>query len=214
MRRLPDTLDDHERVLVLGKTGVGKSFAVKAFLRRAIRAGERIVVFDPKGEYAASASEGPCTALVGVDDLLRDPARYLDSPRMAIAVVPATERRACAEDFREVSEQVARTGHLIFVADEVGYWGRATREATDALDTVSTLYRHHGVAVVCIAQRAMQVPPSTRAQASQVWSGLQSDPEDLRELRRLCGEDYAAAVAGLPRQEIAVWHESDARAAR
>ncbi len=77
-------------IVVAGSIGTGKSTVVKMVLRRALARGRRVVVVDPKGEYAALAAHAGVAPLrLGVDGWC-DPFDGASDPRgLARAVVGA-----------------------------------------------------------------------------------------------------------------------------
>lgn len=203
-------IEPHDRVLVLGKTGSGKSNKAKALLAGELEHGSRIVVFDPHDEYSQEGRKsaqirlGPLRDRCTVDELVNDPGR-LDSEDLSLAVVPAGSRLQVAAELGEVAELVRETGNLLFVVEECGY---ISDHANNELEDLACQDRHRGVALMLVAQCAVQIPKIARRQASQLWSGRQDDPDDLRAIEKICGDDFAARVRNLQRGELLHWKDS------
>lgn len=197
--------------VIVGKRGTGKSTAAKDVCAQALAQGARVVAFDPHDEYSRGGREssevrlGPLRSRVALADLLRAPGRFLDFERVSLAVVPREEPDAAAEDFVALSRIVASTGELVFVADEVGYWGP---HCAQRLDWLATQSRHAEVPVVLVAQRLTQIPKTARTQATHLVSFRQDNPDDLKALEQLAGADFAAGVSRLGRGEWMHWRDA------
>lgn len=206
-----DRIQAHDRVIVVGKTGCGKSSHAKKLLAAELEHGTRIVAFDPHDEYSEAGRKsdhvrlGPLAQRCTMTDLERDPERWLDCDDLALSVVPSSNARECAREFECLADLVRDTGDLLLVVDEVGY---IECFAEQKLIEVACQYRHHGVGVVLIAQCAVQIPKIARRQASQLWSGRQDDPDDLAALAKIAGQPFAERVSRLPRGELAHWRDS------
>ena len=197
----------HDRVLVVGITGSGKS----RFVKRAIVAkAPRVIVFDPHDEYSDGATErGRVVGVsgvvrVGLGELLNDPDK-LDAGRLA--VVPSSlSPSGLAEEFADLLPVVATAQDgTVFVVEEVGL---VRRHGAEALEVLACQSRHWGVPLVLVAQRAAQVPPTARDQCSRVVSFRQIRPEDVQALAERIGP-RADAIAKLPRGEFVAWSEEE-----
>lgn len=190
-------LQSHERWQVLGVTGSGKSYFTQ---HRIVKTARRVVVWDIHAEYDLEQVD-----LAGL-------AERLDDDPIRVAVVP---------DFDDMDDLKAQFGvfvnllrtlgtGLMIVVDEVGALCEAG--ASRPLNTLSILARHWGETgcpVVFVAQRAMQVPKTARAQASHVVAFRQTDPDDIAALSK-CFGPKAEQIARLPRRKHLAWDESDA----
>lgn len=211
-------LEPRDRVLFLGKTGSGKSHACKQLLARELKGGTRVVAFDVHDEYSkhgrasGQVTLGPLTQRVTVGELVQDHT-LLDREDLALSVVPTLtaengrERRIqCAHDFRYLAGQVQDTGELLFVIEEVGFFGE---EASHDLIDVACQFRHCAVSVAMVAQCAVMVPKKARRQMSQLYTGRQDDPEDLDAIAKLTrDDDFAERVARLQPREILHWRDT------
>jgi hypothetical protein len=203
-------LTPRDRLCVVGKTGMGKSNYAKALCAEQMELGNRVVVFDVCDEYSGEgrATEhvklGPLTQRCSVDELILDPKSWLDRKDLALAVVPEGDPEVIARDFEHASELIRHTGNLVFVVEEVGYFGEHCQER---LKAVATMYRHHGIVAVFCAQRAVQIPLTARSQASQIVAFRQDEPADLQALDARINEDFAEQVSRLRPGDHVVWRD-------
>lgn len=203
-------LASRDRLLVVGKTGTGKSHWVKRQLTEWIGQ-HRVIVFDPCDEYSQLGRKGealgPLRQRCTVEELLEDTRGWMDRKDLALAVVSDGDPEEVASDFETVADLVKHTGRLVFVAEEVGYYGE---HCQSRLKAVATMYRHREVAAVFVSQRAIQVPLTARSQASVVVAFKQDEPDDLEALRKRCGlavPDIADRVARLRVGESVTWRD-------
>lgn len=206
-------IEPRDRLVVVGKTGSGKSRWVKGQCSEWMGS-HRLVVFDVCDEYSKFGRKGedlgPLSERCTVEELLADPKSYLDRRNVALAVVPSGDPSEVGEDFRDVSNLVKHTGNLLLVIEEVGYFSEQPT-AHDRLKTVATMYRHHGVAVVFVSQRAIQVPKTARSQASAIIAFRQDEPDDLDALQNRCGiavPDMGERVQRLRVGESVIWRDT------
>jgi KaiC/GvpD/RAD55 family RecA-like ATPase len=207
-------LEPRDRVLVVGKTGTGKSNFAKRLVSEQLAGGGRVVAFDPLDEYSIKGKRsdqvrlGPLGERCTVDQLVTDPRRYLDLQVLSLAVVPDSDGVGdVARDFEAVADLVKHTGHLTLVVDEVGYFGEPCEPK---LKTVAAMYRHNSVSVVLVSQRAVQIPLTARAQASTIVAFRQDERADLDALEKRCGHDIpdiAERVSRLPPGEHVLWRD-------
>ncbi len=208
--------------MVLGKTGSGKSNWVKDWLAELMKRRARIVVFDVCDEYSihghasGETKLGPLTQRVTADELIADPDRYLDRKDLALAVVPENEDdpEEVADDFCAIGEQVKHTGEsrrtehpLIFVIEEIGYFGEYCREY---LKAAATMWRKQNVCIIFVSQRATMVPLGARSQATQIYAFQQDEQADLKALDERCGlliPDFAERVSRCAPGEPVVWRD-------
>lgn len=203
-------MNARDRVVVVGKTGSGKSTWTKALVKELHRAGWRVVVFDPCDEYSRASrpnvhvAPGPLPARCDMSALVHKP-ELLDGARLGLAVVPDdTSPRTVARDFAGLCSLVRHTGNLCLVVEEVGFFAEHAHEELKAL---ATLYRKLGIAAVFVAQRATQIPLTARSQASTVVAFRQDEPPDLRALAEKCGEPFSLDVARLEQGECRIWSD-------
>lgn len=208
-------LEPRDRVVVIGKTGTGKSNYAKRLISENLAAGARVVAFDLHDEYSLKGKRspqvrlGPLAERCTVDQLVADPRRYLDQNGGGLAIVPEDDDPArVARDFEGVADLVRHTGNLMFVIDEVGYFGDLCEPK---LKAIATTYRKFSVSVVMIAQRAVQIPLTARSQASAIVAFRQDEIPDLDALEKRCAgsiPDIAVRVARLPPGDHVLWRDT------
>lgn len=208
------------RLLVTGKTGCGKSSRVKEALRSWLAQGVRVVAVDVCDEYSRHGTAkhglvqlGPLRQRVTAAELARRPELINDS-RLSLAVVPMDRTpRAWARAFLLVERLVRSSGKAVVVVDEVGTWtslgnGPECARARAALESLSTNGRKDGLALVVVAQRAAQIVPNVRSQASEWWAYVQDEAADVEALAERFGRESAEAVSRLPLYESIVWRDA------
>lgn len=202
-------MDVRDRLVVVGKTGYGKSTWTKKLAAELYRARWRVLAFDPCDEYSKggpanpNVAPGPLPYRCTVAELVARP-ELLDAPRLGLAVVSEREPKQVARDFSTVASLCRHTGNLVLLVEEVGYFAE---HAGESLKAVATLYRKYGIAAVFVAQRATQIPLTARSQASVVVAFRQDEPPDLEALALKCGDEFAAAVGNLPVGRCEIWRD-------
>lgn len=212
MSLLLSVLEPHDVVVITGVRGSGKSSTAKKLMAVQLAAGKRVVAFDPKDEDSRLGKRkkfvelGPLRDRVTVDELLANPG-MLDASDLSLAVVPeSSDPDELAVDLKALTEQVEHTGDLVFFLDEVGLY---CDEAGQTLKYIGTQSRHwgdEGTPVVFVAQRMVLITRSARDMASVLYTGVQTDPDDLSALRKLTvsrlgkegAEKFVADVATQP----------------
>ena len=208
------------RLLVTGKTGCGKSSRVKEALRGWLAKGVRVVAVDVCDEYSREGVAkhdlvqlGPLRRRVTAAELARNP-RIINDARLSLAVVPQDNRPASwARAFLLVERLVRASGKAVVVVDEVGTWTNAANgtdchRARAALEALATNGRKDGLALVVVGQRAAQIPPNIRSQATEWWAYVQDEALDVEALCERFGREQAEAVSRLPRFEFIRWRDS------
>lgn len=210
-----EVLSPSARVLVVGKTGTGKSEYVKTHLVRELEAGTRILVADYHDEYSERGrrceytSLGPIPFRLSYRDLLAHP-EVLEEEDLALAVPllddPLSADNSLAADrFEELCALSRRYGDMLLVADECGEY---LPECLETARTMATQARHQGVRLLWASQRMVDFHPRVRSQASHLVAHRQSLPADLDALEELTGsKDFASGVSRLPDGHHLVWRD-------
>ncbi|ATB36292.1 hypothetical protein CYFUS_001706 [Cystobacter fuscus] len=202
----------HEVNLYVGKRGSRKSTRAKEVLGLCLKAGQRVVVFDPHDEYSQEgrASDevvlGPLPSRRELWQLKADPSELLEGDA-SFAVVPGSLRKAeVAKAFSWLAWTVYEAGDLVFAADEmVLFW--ESSEAQEAMNFLATQGRHAKVPLVLAAQRVVHVPYTARTQVTLLDTGKQDDPDDVAAIAKRCGKDFAEQVPKLKLGERLVWRD-------
>lgn len=196
-----DTIQPHRRTLVLGVTGAGKSHHVRGLVSRVAQSGGSVLVVDPKGEYSDLS---PCSPLDLVPRLLAgDDLRLRTSPQWQ-SLDSLAEDVSLVLDSLRWRPPTARP--MLVVVEECGLLRGPARSSLEVLATVG---RSYGVELVCVAQRASQIPATVRAQASRIVAFRQTLPADLEALAEVMGPS-ALDLRTLARYEFRAWSEGDA----
>lgn len=145
-RQRPDSV-----VFAVGARGSGKS----SWLKQYARGFGRVLVWDPKREYAAA---------LGIPEIRRptDLVARLKEPRLVFAPDFVT-----LDLFEFVCECAWHRGNTLFLAEELadvsnagkarGWWGRLIREG-----------RHEGICIAAAAQRPTEVDTTIRGNATRL----------------------------------------------
>lgn len=215
------------RLVVVGKTGTGKSTRVKEAIASWQSHGVRVVAVDVCDEYSRDGrprhgltSEGTLRKRMTALELARNPAAIND-PRLSLAVVPdeTTSARSMARAFLLVRSLLLKSGRpAVLVCDEVGYWTNSSadpkcHEARVALEALANMGRKEGIALVTVSQAANSIPVSVRRQSDEWWAFLQDAPEDLEAMKERLGKEAAEAVSRLPQFQFHHWRDSTHHAA-
>lgn len=208
------------RLLVTGKTGSGKSSAIKEAMRSWLSAGVRVVAVDVCDEYSRHGRAkhglvqmGPLRHRVTAAELAAKP-HLVNDARLSLAVVPMDRSpRAWASAFLLVERLMRDAGKAVVVVDEVGTWtnaanGPVCHRARAALEALSTNGRKDGLALVVVAQRAAQIAPNIRSQASEWRSYLQDEAADVDALAERFGRERAEEVSRLPLYGFVEWRDA------
>ncbi len=181
---------------VTGCPGTGKSRVVK----EAAAHMRRVVVFDPhasrdRAEEARGHALYPWQGdLWPVRELLAHP-DALDLDPLRLVVDPAgLGPEAMGAAFAGVGALAWRTGGIDLVAEEAALY---SREAVPTILRLASGGRHAGVRLYLFSQSLGRLALDARRHLSHLICFAQAESNDLDDLRRRCGRDFAARVARL-----------------
>jgi DNA polymerase III delta prime subunit len=199
----PVILQPSDLLLVLGVRGSGKTTWARDHVWATAK---RAVAWDVFREF-------PTEHRVSPYELADDAEKIMKAGK--VAITPDSGGQAMADEFALAMDILSCFGGYVLLVDEVGLL-RRYGEAT--LSQLATVSRHWGaeegepgVPVVMLSQRATQIPPTAREQASMVVSFAQRSPDDLDALADRCGDEFAAKVRRCTRaaHDHAMWREDD-----
>jgi len=196
--------------MVVGITGSGKSWLVKMIL---LDEWPRVAVWDPKHEYRNDHADAPAgmrqiqsLTLDEFEDLVQsyEPARR--GPLCVSVHFSSADEREEAEAFKRFCELVRGCRDLHLIIDEIVLLPAG---AHGALKQVACVSRDWGIPVTMVAQRATDIPRTSRLQCRRIVSFFQLAIDDAGSLREIMGP-VADRITSLPEREFVAWHFSDA----
>jgi hypothetical protein len=202
----------HECHAYVGKRGSRKSTRAKETLGGCLKAGQRVIAFDPHREYAqdGDASDevvlGPLPSSRELWEVLADPSELLEGGTSFAVVPDSLEEDDLARGFDELARLAYEAGDLVLAADELVLYFMSAR-VQKRLNFIATQGRHKRMPLVLAAQRMVHIPYTTRTQLTVVDTGKQDDPDDVAAIAKRCGREFAEKVPKLPRGERLVWRD-------
>jgi len=202
----------HEVRAYVGKRGSRKSTMAKQALGECLKAGQRVIVFDPHREYAQDghASDevilGPLPSSRELWEVLADPSELREGDTSFAVVPESLEEDDLARGFDELARHAYEAGDLVFAADELVLYFMSGR-VQKRLNFLATQGRHAKVPLVLAAQRMVHIPLTARTQLTMVDTGKQDDPDDVAAIAKRCGKDFAEQVPKLKRGVRLVWQD-------
>jgi DNA helicase HerA-like ATPase len=170
-------------VFACGRPGSGKSHYVKTCI--AADRPERLLVFDPEGEYSKLAHPV---------EQLRDIIRLVEVKRFAVSFVPSPLPELATQQFEvfcRIAFDLAQAGRTITLAvDELQqvttpsrappYWAACIRRG-----------RKYGMSIYAAAQRPAEIDKTIYSNATEIRTGALSFPDDQATIGRAIGVDPA-----------------------
>lgn len=205
---------DEDVAVVLGKRGTGKSYWTKQHLRELSGAHPgRIVVWDPMEEYGEGSDRTrnppqlPALQSADIEDFgaLAEDA-HTRGPLMVAVHAWQKRKTDRVEAFRHFTAILEECRNLLLVIDEAGSIPRDNW--ADEIEHIATRSRHWAMPVVFVAQRAVQVPPNAREQATRIVSFRQDRPQDIDALTERMGPK-AEELRHLKRRQFVAWFEEE-----
>ena len=161
-----------QRVAIVGKTGSGKSVALRSLLGGYSRA----VLVDPKGR----ASMDGWPVAYGSADFLR---RWPAEPRLIVRLGPGEDRRGWLD---RIAWHVYRHGETAFGVDEV-VGVVSPYKPSAGFDAVQTQGRELGITAIVCTQRPKGVPPTILSEADHLLVFALNRRDDRRAIEDTIG---------------------------
>ena len=171
---LKESEKHHDIILIFGIQGYGKTQFCKQFLENY----SRVVVWDNKGEYQNVIR---FTNIVDLDNYLlgKDRFRVGYYPQVGVCNVHGFEA-FCEYIHSRIKEN--NWYDTLFIVEEI--WKVCPgKDIPDFFDSIVRMGRNERLHVVCISQRAFDMPTTLRSQSSWVITFRQEEPRDLDYLR-------------------------------
>lgn len=179
-------------VLVLGKTGYGKSVWTKAYTKPC----QRLIVYDLCREYPVQYYNG--------DEMLD----LLEERQDGIESLPEKFRIGVwkNEDADVAGALAFAEGNSTLVCEEMSTLYSRGQNMDAWLREIVFIGRHRRVSLVATAQRAASIPIDLRSQANRVVSFQQAEQRDMQWLEDYFGE-RAEEISSLPELECLDYHK-------
>lgn len=183
----------NERVLFVGKTGSGKSYAAKLLASRLAR----LVVVDTKGGVEQSdPANWP-----GMLPWDREGRRRLNEGYAARLLV----RPAIGEDLEPIFRAVYEAGNAVIYLDEMyGVLPPGSRPGP-WLSALYTRGRGRGIGVWAASQRPIWIPVFAKSEADWFLLFRLQDADDRRHMVGYMGEEASRVLRG---HQVLVYHQS------
>jgi hypothetical protein len=169
-----------ERVAIIGRTGSGKSVALRHFLAGYSRA----VLVDPKGRAAMPG----WPVVYGSAAFVK---AWPATPRIVVRPGPGEDRRKW---FDAVCWHVYRVGETAIGVDEVAGVASATKPST-GLDVVLMQGRELGITAYVCTQRPRRIPPAILSEVDHVLVFTLQRRDDVEAVAEVIG-DYPSPPFG------------------
>ena len=179
-------------LLVLGKTGSGKSHLVKDIVSRL----GKVIVFDPREEYHLGVVFTDANELIDF---------VLDHWNAHAFVYVC--RFGPIGEYRRAAELAFILGDCTVVMEEAElFLSSYDRDSTDPLNIIISQGRHKSVSVIAISRRPTEIPVRLRSDVDQTITFEMREPGcvdyllewgfDLEELEALTKERHNYAIVG------------------
>lgn len=189
---------DAEIVAIYGRRGSGKSTLAKAM----IAGREKVVVFDPRAEYAARGRPafdrlGDVGKHISKNFQRGFQCAYVPPPgREAEALHELVSRLWLAQWPYETGDDARKLTLLIEEAD-LSYPVRALPAHLNGMARAVNQGRHAGLELIAVTQRPAQISATFRANCAQTIIFPLAADNDRQEVLRLIGRDKAQALREL-----------------
>lgn len=179
-RSEPFKIRSNDRVTAVGKTGSGKTTAVKKLVWKPL---ERCVFYDIKGQEYESLNAPVLETLEEVQE-----AMYPDDPQEEIKKFVFRPRRPGFEQFDELCRLVYERRNHHLIADELKtvYQGRSA--LSEHHNLIMTNGRSYGVGMTNCTQRPKRVPLEALSEAEHIFTFKLKIKDDRDRMEGIYGE--------------------------
>ncbi|MCK9568504.1 hypothetical protein M0R72_06155 [Candidatus Pacearchaeota archaeon] len=181
----------NSRTTIVGTSGSGKSYFVKKnIIKKLLIAGNRLVIWDLKFEYAGKtavdANYGPNYKIYIAHDAKTLEEAFDGRDAQLTVVQPNMTAGSANVNFAKVCEFVYRQHNMVFIVDELQHM-QSKQQIHPALKAIVTQKRAHGVGFVGISQRFSHIHNDILSQSSNLISFAQHNPSDIKQLQDYMG---------------------------
>jgi DNA helicase HerA-like ATPase len=191
---------DPGRVLIVGRSGSGKS----TFARRLIARSQRTVIFDPMRD--CRGRHGYLT-VHSLEQLVEEMRRlWVRGFRLAFVPVSGQEVRDLSNLSLVLKQVQARyferrsRATLLFVADELylGFPNRYIDPDHAGFADLCSHGRHYGIGIVGVSQRLAEIATRFRGNTTESFYFALADHTDIQTARRTLGPEGVRRLLALP----------------
>ena len=180
-------IQPNQRTVAVGTSGSGKSYYVKKLIKKLLLAGQRIIVYDIKLEYAGRYSIDPITHTDFTTYIAHD-AKGLEEGwegrDARIVVLQPNMLRGGGSlniNFNRICEYIYDQHNLVFVVDELQHL-QSKQKILPSLKAIVTQKRAHGVGFVGVSQRFSHIHNDILSQCNNILSFAQHHPSDVKAI--------------------------------
>lgn len=184
-------MNERFSIAIVGKSGSGKSFLVKSFLKRLPTP---VFVLDRMAEYSGGLVVNRFVEIE--QNFIKFPNTAHNKIYIVRALSDSTEKAVFA--FAWI------IGNCTLILEEADFY--TSVYSTDAF--VSNLIkrgRHRNVNLILTSQRASELSRLATSQVTLFISFHQNEPRDLENLAKRCGQEFANEVKNLDKYEFVAY---------
>lgn len=179
-------------IAIAGGQGCGKTLLVRHLVPRLSTKFPRVVVCDPRGQFAPDSPGGPVPFPAFV--------KFMDSGRPGIVYVSASSD----SDRRYIGEVVWHYGNAVVVADEFQLYGNAAEFQYPAWKLIATEGRNYGIGMVVSTQRLTFCPKVILTNLTDLVMFRTTHVADVSYARTVYGQ-LANTLPTLPKFRALHW---------
>lgn len=199
-------IKDAELTLIVGKRGSGKSTITKGL----IKGREKVVVFDPRAEYARGST---CRTLDQVRQVMRAgwargfELSYIPPAGNEPAALHALVRFLWAAQAPYERGLDPRKLTLVIEEMNLGYPVHALPADLRGMDKAVNQGRHVGLELVGVTQRPALVSMNFRSQVSSTYLFALEEEDDVKLMARKFGRGLEDRIRNLPKYHCLMRHD-------